>query len=153
RAGSVHPRRPAAMPGVSLLLPAGGARLLHPPGALRGARRAAAGRARGPHPRARAALCAPPRGLLPSRALPVVPFLQQVAQPMKTLEAEVEIEVDFYDVDAMEVTWHGHYVKYFERARCALLRKIGYDYPEMRDSGYAWPIVDCRLRYVGATRY
>jgi acyl-CoA thioester hydrolase len=73
--------------------------------------------------------------------------------PMNTLEAEVEIEVDFYDVDAMQVTWHGHYVKYFERARCALLRKIGYDYPEMRDSGYLWPIVDCRLRYVGATRY
>ena len=64
---------------------------------------------------------------------------------MRTLEAEVEVEVDFHDVDAMQVTWHGHYVKYFERARCALLRKIGYDYPEMRDSGYLWPIVDCKL--------
>jgi acyl-CoA thioester hydrolase len=72
---------------------------------------------------------------------------------VKALEAEVEIEVEFCDVDAMHVTWHGHYVKYFERARGALLRKIGYDYPEMRDSGYMWPIVDCRLRYVAAARY
>jgi len=72
---------------------------------------------------------------------------------MKTLDAEVEIDVAFYDVDAMQVTWHGHYVKYFERARCALLRKIGYDYPEMRSSGYLWPIVDCRLKYVAPARY
>ena len=74
-------------------------------------------------------------------------------KPPKTLEAEVQLEVGFYDVDAMQVTWHGHYVKYFERARCALLRAIGYDYPQMRESGYLWPVVDCKLRYVAAARY
>ena len=67
---------------------------------------------------------------------------------MKTLEAEVEIEVEFYEVDAMHVTWHGHYVKYLEVARTALLGKFAYDYPRMRASGYAWPIVDMRLKYV-----
>ena len=72
---------------------------------------------------------------------------------MTTLEAEVEIEVGFHDVDAMEVAWHGHYLKYFELARCALLRRFDYDYPQMRESGYAWPIVDCRLRYVAPARY
>jgi acyl-CoA thioester hydrolase len=72
---------------------------------------------------------------------------------MRHLEAEVEIEVAFHEVDAMEVAWHGHYVKYFERARGALLRRIGYDYPDMRTSGYFWPIVDCRLKYVAPARY
>ena len=72
---------------------------------------------------------------------------------MKTLAAEVEVEVEFQDVDPMGVAWHGHYLKYFERARCALLRSFDYDYPQMRDSGYAWPIVDCRLKYVAASRY
>ena len=72
---------------------------------------------------------------------------------MKTLAAEVEIEVEFQDVDPMGVAWHGHYLKYFERARCALLRSFDYDYPQMRDSGYAWPIVDCRLKYVAPSRY
>jgi acyl-CoA thioester hydrolase len=72
---------------------------------------------------------------------------------MRTLEAEVDIEVEFHDVDVMEVAWHGHYVKYFERARCALLRSFGYDYPDMRSSGYLWPIVDCRLRYAAPARY
>ena len=72
---------------------------------------------------------------------------------MTRLEAEVEVEVGFHDVDAMDVAWHGHYLKYFEAARCELLRLFDYDYPRMRDSGYAWPIVDVRLRYVAPARY
>ncbi len=62
-------------------------------------------------------------------------------------EAEVEIEIPFHDVDVMGVAWHGHYVKYLEIARCALLDKIDYNYPQMRDSGYAWPVIDLRIRY------
>ena len=72
---------------------------------------------------------------------------------MNPLAAEIELEVEFCDVDAMQVAWHGHYVKYFERARCALLRLFDYDYPSMRDSGYAWPVVDCRLKYVRPARF
>src|SRR5262245_49897302 len=72
---------------------------------------------------------------------------------MSELSAAVEIEVPFHDVDAMEVTWHGHYLKYFEIARCALLRRFDYDYPQMQASGYLWPIVDCRIKYVKPIRY
>ena len=42
------------------------------------------------------------------------------------LQAEIELVVPFFDVDMMEVVWHGHYVKYFEEARCALLDKLGH---------------------------
>ncbi|HEX5693831.1 MAG TPA: acyl-CoA thioesterase [Arenimonas sp.] len=59
----------------------------------------------------------------------------------------------FHDVDVMEIVWHGHYVKYFEIARCALLQSFDYDYPQMRASGYAWPIVDLRSKYVRPARY
>lgn len=62
-------------------------------------------------------------------------------------EAEVEITVPFHDVDMMEVAWHGHYVKYFELARCALLDCIDYNYLQMKASGYAWPVIDLRIRY------
>lgn len=63
------------------------------------------------------------------------------------ITCQVEIEIPFFDVDLMEIVWHGHYAKYFEIARCVLLNKIDYDYMTMRDSGYTWPIVELRLRY------
>ena len=31
--------------------------------------------------------------------------------------------------------------------------KFNYDYPQMHKSGYAWPIVDLRAKYVGSVRY
>ncbi|HNB42585.1 MAG TPA: thioesterase family protein [Rhodocyclaceae bacterium] len=68
-------------------------------------------------------------------------------------QAEVRLEVPFHDVDVMGVAWHGHYVKYFEAARGALLRALDYDYPQMRDSGYLWPVVECQLKYVRPARY
>ena len=63
------------------------------------------------------------------------------------IEAKVEIEIPFHDIDFMGIVWHGHYVKYLEIARCALLDKIDYNYPQMKVSGYAWPIIDMRIRY------
>ena len=63
-------------------------------------------------------------------------------------QAVVDLTIPFHDIDAMEVVWHGHYVKYIEIARCAVLEQIGYNYPQMRASGYAWPVIDLRLRYV-----
>jgi len=70
-------------------------------------------------------------------------------KPMtKTLHYTIDLEIPFHDVDMMEIVWHGHYAKYFEIARCALLDTIDYNYPQMRDSGYAWPVIDLRIRYV-----
>jgi len=63
------------------------------------------------------------------------------------IEATVEIEIPFHDIDVLGVAWHGHYVKYLELARCALLDKIDYNYPQMKASGYAWPVIDLRIRY------
>lgn len=65
----------------------------------------------------------------------------------KTLYCSIDLEIPFHDVDMMEIVWHGHYAKYFEIARCALLDTINYNYPQMRDSGYAWPVIDLRIRY------
>jgi len=64
-----------------------------------------------------------------------------------------EIDVQFYDVDAMRVVWHGNYVKYMEDARCNLLRSFQYDYNDMEESGYLWPVVDMRLKYVKPARF
>jgi acyl-CoA thioester hydrolase len=62
--------------------------------------------------------------------------------------AEVAIKVPFFDVDPMRIVWHGHYVKYFEIARCELLDKIGYGYKEMEQSGFGWPVIELHVRYL-----
>jgi acyl-CoA thioester hydrolase len=66
---------------------------------------------------------------------------------------EVELQVQFYDIDPMEVVWHGRYIEYFEAARCALLDKIGYNYGEMKESGYMWPIIDLQVRYANPATF
>ena len=69
------------------------------------------------------------------------------------LQAEIELVVPFFDVDMMEVVWHGHYVKYFEEARCALLDKLGHNYRQMRDAGYACPVIDLQVRYIRGAQF
>jgi len=69
------------------------------------------------------------------------------------LSTEVEMEIPFQDVDAMQVVWHGNYFRYFEAARSQLLRMITYDYSEMLASGFLWPIIETRVRFVQVVRY
>jgi acyl-CoA thioester hydrolase len=75
------------------------------------------------------------------------------AKPASRWSADVEIQVQFYDLDPMEVVWHGNYVKYLEVARCALLDAIGYNYAEMKASGYMWPIIEMNLRYAAPATF
>ena len=63
------------------------------------------------------------------------------------LKEPVDIVIPFHDVDSMRIVWHGHYLKYLEIARCALLDQIGYGYRAMMQSGYAWPVIDVHVRY------
>lgn len=70
-----------------------------------------------------------------------------------SLTAEIILDVPFHDVDAMEVVWHGHYIKYFEAARNELLRKISYDYPDMETSGYLWPVIESKCRHISPAKY
>ncbi|MEP4888966.1 MAG: acyl-CoA thioesterase [Aliiglaciecola sp.] len=69
------------------------------------------------------------------------------------LEAQAEITIPFHDIDVMRIAWHGHYVKYLEIARCALFDKMGYNFPEMEQSGYAWPVIDLHIRYASPLNF
>lgn len=72
---------------------------------------------------------------------------------MREFVAAVELMPAFHDLDPMEVVWHGNYIKYLELARCALLQSFDYDYPQMRESGYFWPIVDLRTKYLRPAKF
>jgi acyl-CoA thioester hydrolase len=69
------------------------------------------------------------------------------------LQSQIEVEVAFHECDPLGVTWHGHYLAYFESARSALLHRIGYNFRQMTVSGYAWPIVELRVKYVKSTTF
>jgi acyl-CoA thioester hydrolase len=70
-----------------------------------------------------------------------------------TLFADVDLEVRFHDVDMVGVVWHGHYLRYLENARWALMNQIGYGLERMVDSGYAWPIVELHTKYIRPARF
>ena len=59
-----------------------------------------------------------------------------------------EHKVEFFDVDSMNVMWHGNYVKMIESARCRFLEAIGYDYIQMREDGFVFPIVKMHFKYI-----
>ncbi|WP_372871262.1 acyl-CoA thioesterase [Shewanella sp.] len=69
------------------------------------------------------------------------------------LHAETDIIIPFHDVDPMQITWHGNYLRYFEIVRCELLDKLDYNYRQMQESGFAWPIVDVQIKYVRSSTF
>ena len=69
------------------------------------------------------------------------------------LSCEVEIVPAFHDLDPMDIVWHGNYAKYFEIARCALLDRFDYGYPRMKESGYAWPIVELQQKFIRSASF
>ena len=67
---------------------------------------------------------------------------------MKPIVSETIVaSPQFYDLDPMNIVWHGNYPRFYELARTALMKRIGYGYDEMVSSGYAWPIIDMHVRY------
>ena len=64
------------------------------------------------------------------------------------ISTEFSMEVPFFDVDSYRIVWHGNYPKYFEVARCQLLEEIDYPYAKMEETGYFFPVIDLRVRYV-----
>lgn len=67
---------------------------------------------------------------------------------MKKIESLYNLKVEFYDLDPMNVVWHGNYVKYIEAARCDFLEKIGCTYSDLKDAGVAYPVAKMEMKYI-----
>lgn len=68
------------------------------------------------------------------------------------VSASAEATPQFYDLDPLNIVWHGHYPRFLELGRVAVMDKIGYGYAAMAESGFAWPFTDYRMRYVRPMR-
>ncbi|MFA0567753.1 acyl-CoA thioesterase [Vibrio gallaecicus] len=73
-----------------------------------------------------------------------------MSEILHPLEAEVTIVTSFQDADPMGVIYHGNYFRFFEEVRRIMMDQLQYNYLEMKDSGYMWPIIDTRVKYVKA---
>ena len=66
----------------------------------------------------------------------------------------VTLKVPYYDVDLMQIVWHGNYLKYFDVARQALFRKYGVDLQRyIEDTRYAFPIVRSTIKHMWPLRF
>ncbi|MCD8213221.1 MAG: acyl-CoA thioesterase [Campylobacter sp.] len=64
-----------------------------------------------------------------------------------------KIRVEFYDVDSMDVVWHGNYVKFIEAVRCEFLRELGYDYSSFKNDGIVLPIVKMDFKFIKPAKF
>ena len=69
------------------------------------------------------------------------------------MSVEIDATVAFHDIDVARVAWHGHYLKYFENARWALMDRLGYGLATMLAKAEGWPIVSLEVKYLKPSRF
>lgn len=69
------------------------------------------------------------------------------------LKETIVRRVDFCDVDCTGAMWHGAYFKYYEDARCSLLKKLGFSYQDILREGFQIPIVSLKIKYSRLCRF
>jgi len=72
---------------------------------------------------------------------------------MENIFTETKIKVPFYDLDPMNIVWHGNYVKYMEEARCDLFKKLNYDYMNMQKDGFIYPVAKMDMKFIKSAKF
>ncbi len=72
----------------------------------------------------------------------------------QSVSTSVTMKVPYYDVDLMQIVWHGNYFKYFEAARQALFRENGVDLQRyMEETRYVFPVVRSTIKHIWPLRF
>jgi acyl-CoA thioester hydrolase len=73
---------------------------------------------------------------------------------VQPVSATVTLKVPYYDVDLMQIVWHGNYLKYFEVARQALFKNSGVDMQHYtEDTRYVFPVVRSMIKHILPLRF
>jgi acyl-CoA thioester hydrolase len=74
-------------------------------------------------------------------------------QDPMTARYSIRLTVPFYDVDPMQVVWHGHYLKYFDRVRFGLFTNAGIDMVRyMQTHNMVFPITRSSIKHIAPLR-
>ncbi|MFH1136502.1 MAG: acyl-CoA thioesterase [Pseudomonadota bacterium] len=72
----------------------------------------------------------------------------------RKVEVGVKLQVPFFDVDPMQVVWHGNYLKYFEIARQAFGSRSRIDiYTYPQENGFIFPVIRTSCKHVFPLRF
>ncbi len=67
---------------------------------------------------------------------------------------EVRMKVSFYDLDPMQMVWHGNYLKYFDVARSELFDCAGVDLMAYHArTRYLFPIIRTGVKHIHPLRW
>jgi len=67
---------------------------------------------------------------------------------------EVQYKVPFYDLDPMQMVWHGNYLKYFDIARFELFDTLGIDLLKyFKKTSYLFPITKTSTKHIVSLKY
>ena len=67
---------------------------------------------------------------------------------------EINIRVPFFDLDPMQIVWHGNYLNYFEMARAALFEDNGVDlYSYYERHKLIFPIIRTSTKHIFPLRH
>jgi len=70
-------------------------------------------------------------------------------EALKRRSHEVKMKVPFFDLDPMQMVWHGNYLKYFDIARSELFDGLGVDLFEFHDrTRYIFPIIRSSVKHI-----
>lgn len=72
--------------------------------------------------------------------------------PQPSLTNRIERGIPFYELDAIQMLWHGNYVKLLEEGREAWGEQYGLSYQSIYDHGYVVPVVDLHIQYKETAR-
>ena len=87
---------------------------------------------------------------IPNTDLPA----RQVSMRCPPAEAvSIELEAAFADIDALQIAWHGHYFRYLDLARTALMRSRELDIPQLMELNYRMVVVESHCRHIFPLHY
>lgn len=69
------------------------------------------------------------------------------------LSISTRLKVRFHECDPLQIVWHGNYFKYFEVGREDFCARHGFSYLEVKEKGYATPIVKTICEHKLPLRY
>ncbi len=76
-----------------------------------------------------------------------------VSTSKNKLSVTTDVDVHFYDVDSINIVWHGNYIKYLENGREAFGDKYGISYMDIYNKGYIMPIADMKIKFLGTVKF